>query len=1324
MQKASARKLAILATACILVPTIPSAFAERTESTFVQRPVEYNPTPSLRSLDRFQAGLSFDRPSRGGVSLSVAQTGIWTGGLDSTVVGGALAPQLNNWFDEANWLTATGSPGPIPLDGGEAIFSLPEFAILPYVTGGFFLTGGFPNGVILDQNVTLSAISYDPDNPGGTNIYDSPAPTTITIQPGAPLQINAFNLTGIFDGAYNATLPQNVIQPNIAGSDGVVVTGFAPVFFTGAKTFTGGLLVQDGIVGIGEFTPDVAAQGGIDAATSNALGAGTVTLDNGELRYASDFTTPEILNLNKAIVLGEGGGTFNFIDLVNVTGNISGTGDLTVADSFSAGVNFNAPTSFTGTLFVETFGNPGRTSFGLTVGQTGSFATESVVVTGLLRLNNQLNPTTNRLADTATVSVLGGEFEVTSAFGVDAREKFGTLEVGGTAQINARPLANNRAATVAADTLARVGNGGVLFTGTNVGATTGTRGVFQFGNGESLLVGGDGSAGTNDGIIPWAYAATTTSNNQAPTGFGNASFVTYVAGGVAGPDGDRGIVPLVAADYATFGTAAVDSNVLQSANVSLAAPQTVNALRMDLNGGAPVTLSGSPVTITSGAILNNGLGNVISADVNFGSAEGVIIGSTVPQGTNDALDNGLLISGDISGTGGLTKLGGGNLYLTGANTFSGPVNIESGGVRIAGDVLPNVAGPLGQSTDLVRVGGDLTFNDAATPATVGTRLIIDAQGGTAVFGRDLALSGPLERSGNSLAVNNGNLQITGGFNIDGEATIGGDVGSEVIVDSNLTGAGILNFISASTITLNGDNAGFAGGFVISPDGAGDPTPTVINFNSPTALPDGTLVRVGNNTVFNATQPVNFSSDFFVDPDALFPVDTIEFNGNYELSGFISFNGNWQDNALVVGSGSDVAITGLAPSDLSFIVRGKSATDVGTVTLAAPNALYGQVIAVGDVGADGLFGTADDLPGILRVTADNGLGIGLVTNDTPNSTILFDASAIDDTPGLLEHPNATLLQVEGPGFENRGVIRATGGTTVAGPTLVFFGDSTIGVDSDSTLELTDGFIQGTSGGVTIELTTTVTGGGTLRLPRLADAFVGDAPDPLTSLAITGNTDVEIIPGGTASSTSIVNELSISPGSSLDLTDNDLVIDYADTDPSPLVQVRSLLFDGRLDTSFDEDFALGYIEASAFDFIDLNGVDPLDPAYVEGEERFLGDVVGIDDSAILVLHVYKGDINLDGVVGLEDFNILAANFGKAGSFFWEDGDLDYDGTVGLGDFNLLASVFGLPAVTVGPTPTPEDFASLEAAIREASIPEPTSLAAIGLMAGGLLRRRRAC
>ncbi|MEM7681990.1 MAG: PEP-CTERM sorting domain-containing protein [Planctomycetota bacterium] len=94
---------------------------------------------------------------------------------------------------------------------------------------------------------------------------------------------------------------------------------------------------------------------------------------------------------------------------------------------------------------------------------------------------------------------------------------------------------------------------------------------------------------------------------------------------------------------------------------------------------------------------------------------------------------------------------------------------------------------------------------------------------------------------------------------------------------------------------------------------------------------------------------------------------------------------------------------------------------------------------------------------------------------------------------------------------------------------------------------------------------------------------------------------------------------------------------------------------------------------------------------------------------ILPALPGDATVDGVVDMLDFDALAANFGTSGGFSRaisvSQGDFNDDSRVDLLDFDVLARNFGAP----GSSPA-------------AAIPEPASLAAMGLAGLCVARRRR--
>jgi len=71
----------------------------------------------------------------------------------------------------------------------------------------------------------------------------------------------------------------------------------------------------------------------------------------------------------------------------------------------------------------------------------------------------------------------------------------------------------------------------------------------------------------------------------------------------------------------------------------------------------------------------------------------------------------------------------------------------------------------------------------------------------------------------------------------------------------------------------------------------------------------------------------------------------------------------------------------------------------------------------------------------------------------------------------------------------------------------------------------------------------------------------------------------------------------------------------------------------------------------------------------------DFAGRPLAADLVVnfHVLAGDATRDARVNLDDFNVLAGNFGGTNKTF-SQGDFNYDGRVNLDDFNILAGRFG--------------------------------------------------
>jgi hypothetical protein len=147
------------------------------------------------------------------------------------------------------------------------------------------------------------------------------------------------------------------------------------------------------------------------------------------------------------------------------------------------------------------------------------------------------------------------------------------------------------------------------------------------------------------------------------------------------------------------------------------------------------------------------------------------------------------------------------------------------------------------------------------------------------------------------------------------------------------------------------------------------------------------------------------------------------------------------------------------------------------------------------------------------------------------------------------------------------------------------------------------------------------------------------------------------------------------------------------------------------------ALGYGEASTV--VGANG------------GMFSGE--SVDSTAVLVKWTRVGDADLDGDADGVDIGTWATNFtgelGGTGNRVWTQGDWDYDGDVDGVDAGLWAQAFtgelggaGLGSVVVDDPNMAAGAAAILRGMGITVVPEPTTLAAIGLVFGALRVRRR--
>ena len=174
------------------------------------------------------------------------------------------------------------------------------------------------------------------------------------------------------------------------------------------------------------------------------------------------------------------------------------------------------------------------------------------------------------------------------------------------------------------------------------------------------------------------------------------------------------------------GTVRIKSIVLGDLNGTVAARQS-NAT-LNLLGGA-VTMSGS---IASG--ITGGAGTLTSA-FNLNGASLDMAGNPIGAAGAGAISTLTFQSGTlanvnaINGTAGLTKTSAGQLTLAGTNTFTGPIAVNAGTLRLTGSVTAPVS--VASGATLIHSGtvnGDVTLASGATDASDATPALATING--------------------------------------------------------------------------------------------------------------------------------------------------------------------------------------------------------------------------------------------------------------------------------------------------------------------------------------------------------------------------------------------------------------------------------------------------------------------------------------------------------------------------------------------------------------------------------------------------------------------
>ncbi|MGC9941922.1 MAG: autotransporter-associated beta strand repeat-containing protein [Verrucomicrobiota bacterium] len=444
------------------------------------------------------------------------------------------------------------------------------------------------------------------------------------------------------------------------------------------------------------------------------------------------------------------------------------------------------------------------------------------------------------------------------------------------------------------------------------------------------------------------------------------------------------------------GTAAIVLSGTNNLSPNVDTAWSISSLTIS-NGAGAFLLGGSMLTIGSGGITN-------------GSANGQIINNPIALANNqtwNALSNQItfngninkasnllsiagnfnsLITGIVSGAGGLTKNGTGTNYLSGANTYSGITSVSAGVLNLQNNSALGIAS-----------------------ATISSGAQLQLQGGITVAGDSLTLSGSGIAGSGALRSLSGSNSWSGTITLAAASTIDADSG---ILDLP---SNIVNSTFATTITNNGT--------IILTGVLGSGTGGLVETGTG-------LLQLGGTNTYTGTTTVNGGTLQFIASGSSSTASAVTVNasGTVDLNGFnesiLSLAGA---GSVTLGSGT-LTINNIAATTFSGVLGGtgnlvKSGT--GVLTLSGVNTYSG--------------GTSINA-GAISVAANTGLG-------NASGTLTLNGGQLA-TSATLTSARAILLGTSGGVIKPAGTLTLSG--TISGPgALTKIGSATLALTGTNT-----------------------------------------------------------------------------------------------------------------------------------------------------------------------------------------------------------------------------------------------------------------------------------
>jgi hypothetical protein len=672
-------------------------------------------------------------------------------------------------------------------------------------TGGAWTLSGTGNATSFGSGLSISG--------GSTvtigNTLQLQGATGLSMTTGGSLMASAsltntrtLTLTGA--GGLGAASGQTLTQSGlISGSGSLSIGGLGTTILSGANTYTGGTIVNSGILQLG---------------TTTAAGTGTIRMIDPQINFAATGTYANAISLEVA----DGQQAADPTILNNISGgNITLTGRIFE----TAGVGgANQYVTFAGgnTIFLtngtNAWGGVTTVNSGVTIsGTTGSISGGSIVNNGtLIYTNVSAGTATQNISGSGGIQVTGTGVtlngNITTAGQVQVNGAGASLTLGGTRSGGATTgvLVSGAGATLT------VADGGAIQSGqyngvrvTGVGATVNNLGTIQ-----NVGTGADGAVGAGVYVQNAGAGGVTTVNNGSVTDTGAGSLIFGRNAGVRHEAGSTDT--LVVNNYGHI------VGELYNGIENTAGGLTVN----NFNGGYIYTLLGngvssnsvSAISVTNAGVIGQNVGGSQIVGGNgvvangaltlINQAGGLIIGQQSGVTANSTLSGSnagtITSNGTTAGTAGIVTAAGGSFTNQAGGQITGAIGVRSTGGTLA---LTNFGIVTGANAGLAGVNASGAGSVITNHGTIqgGAQAILLNNGGTV---HNLGTSSVLGTTNTAALTDASGIYSNGALTLTNQGTVstastGVSHGVQVLGVATITNTGTITAASASGIAFTG-----------------------------------------------------------------------------------------------------------------------------------------------------------------------------------------------------------------------------------------------------------------------------------------------------------------------------------------------------------------------------------------------------------------------------------------------------------------------------------------------------------------------------------------